>query len=53
MQWGNLNSFWEWIAATWVSVVPPAALDFPDSPTGGDEFGRFVWNSSKETWDLL
>ena len=53
MSWDDLNAFWEWIATTWASVLPPGAIDFPDSPTEGDEFGRFVWNSSKGTWDFI
>jgi hypothetical protein len=28
-----------------------AALNFPSSPSNGDEFGGYVWNATKGTWD--
>ena len=52
MGWDSLNAFWEWVANVWQSIVPPAAIDFPDEPTPGQEFGRFYWNNEKQTWDF-
>ena len=53
MGWDSLNAFWEWLASVWQSVVPPPAIDFPDSPAGGQQFGRFQWNADKGTWDFI
>jgi hypothetical protein len=50
--WNSLNAFWEWLATAWQSVVPPAAIDFPDEPSADQEFGRFYWNDEKQTWDF-
>lgn len=52
MNWSALNSFWDWVSATWSLLLPRPVIVFPQDPVGGQEFGRFAWNDTKGTWDF-
>ena len=52
MDWSALNPFWAWVSSTWAAMVPAGAVEFPNTPADGQEFGRFYWNNDKQTWDF-